>query len=298
VKINVYPEMHEAVTACTKLLATIAHYSDGGEEQAHKCVKSDMNWELIQDTKDLPDLWQKMEEKAMAKKQKTVGGDTQMTDSNVGAEGVSTDMGTNEALTNSTTANEKTRKVQDQMVQYLTAEHSRLATENPEEEWSPPKDRSELGKAHILPKNQQDHPRWKRRCYNREGMAVLMYNEGNLQTWEEVMRGKGLETEEEQVNIHPEVKRILVPYVRTLQEYRDVYVPALPVHVDLDKEWHDEESGMEEEDLNTQEYTWPRTVGFLLEELSVLASEMLKVSGSVWKKVGGGGSTSTCHRKY
>ena len=74
VKINVYPEMHEAVTAYTKLLATIAHYSDGGEEQAHKCVKSDMNWELIQDTKDLPDLWQKMEENPWQKSKKTVGG--------------------------------------------------------------------------------------------------------------------------------------------------------------------------------------------------------------------------------
>ena len=89
------------------------------------------------------------------------------------------------------------------------------------------------------------------------------------------MRGKGLTTVKEEVNIHPEVKMILVQYVQTLQKYRDVYVPALPAHMDLDKEWHDEESGMEEEDLDTQEYTWPRTVGFLLEELSVLASEML-----------------------
>ena len=47
---------------------------------------------------------------------------------------------------------------------------------------------------------------------------------------------------------------------------------------------------MEQEDLDTQEYTWPRTVGFLLEELSVLASEMLKLSGSVLKKVVWGGT--------
>ena len=145
-------------------------------------------------------------------------------------------MGTEEALTNSTTDNEKTRKVQDLVEQYLTAEHTRLATENSEDMWPPPKDRSELGKAHILPKNQQDCARWERYCYNREGMAVLMYNNGNLQPWEEIMRGKGLTTVKEEVNIHPEVKMMLVPYVRTLQEYRDVYVSALPAHVDLDKE--------------------------------------------------------------
>ena len=66
-----------------------------------------------------------------------------------------------------------------------------MLNENIEESFDQPKDRSELGKAYILPREQQNKLRWERYCMNRSTMADSMYNAGEPKTWEEVMQSKG-----------------------------------------------------------------------------------------------------------
>ena len=92
---------------------------------------------------------------------------------------------------------------------------------------------------------------------------------------------------EEDVSIHPELKMILAPFVRTLQEHRNAKVSALAPFTNHDSqvEWRDVESEdsesdgesngeADETDMNLQEYVWPKTVGTLLEELSNMMNEL------------------------
>ena len=125
---------------------------------------------------------------------------------------------------------ERARKVHELLQEYLVREREAMQDENMEETFDQPKDKSELGKALILPRDQQTKLRWERRCENRVMMADNMYNDGETKTWEEVMTDRKGVTREEDVSIHPEIKMILVSILRTLQEHINVRVPALATY--------------------------------------------------------------------